>query len=317
MAVGLRRDADRPAEAQDLVDRASGGERQQRAPRARPASRPVRGPARARTAAPSPRCARPTARRLPRPSSPQLAVPPGRRRRSRRTFYGLSGEPSRAHRRHPPAGCGAARRAGPARHTRVAVCGLLGLLTSGADAERAGGTGRATRCAARATAARTRAAPGTTPTSCSASTGCRSSTSSTPTSRCTGHRPGPTAATRSSSTARSTTTSSCATELAREHGATFATEGDTEAIVAAYHHWGPAAVARLRGMFAFLIWDAQERVLFGARDPFGIKPLFFATGPAGVAFASEKKSLLELARRARPAPTAPPAAWTSRRCSTT
>ena len=84
-------------------------------------------------------------------------------------------------------------------------------------------------------------------------------------------------------------------ELAREHGATFATDGDTEAIVAAYHHWGPAGVTRLRGMFAFLIWDAQERVLFGARDPFGIKPLFVASGPAGVAFGSEKKSLLELA----------------------
>jgi asparagine synthase (glutamine-hydrolysing) len=84
-------------------------------------------------------------------------------------------------------------------------------------------------------------------------------------------------------------------ELAREHGVTFATEGDTEAIVAAYHHWGPAAVGRLRGMFAFLIWDASERVLFGARDPFGIKPLFVATGPAGIAFGSEKKSLLELA----------------------
>lgn len=83
-------------------------------------------------------------------------------------------------------------------------------------------------------------------------------------------------------------------ELAREHGATFATDGDTEAIVAAYHHWGPAAVSRLRGMFAFLIWDAQERVLFGARDPFGIKPLFVVSGPAGVAFASEKKSLLGL-----------------------
>jgi asparagine synthase (glutamine-hydrolysing) len=84
-------------------------------------------------------------------------------------------------------------------------------------------------------------------------------------------------------------------ELARRHGATFATEGDTEAVVAAYHHWGPSAVSRLRGMFAFLIWDAQERVLFGARDPFGIKPLFVASGPAGVAFGSEKKSLLELA----------------------
>ena len=65
-------------------------------------------------------------------------------------------------------------------------------------------------------------------------------------------------------------------ELAAEHGAQFATEGDGEAIVAAYHYWGPDAVARLRGMFAFLIWDTQERVLFGARDPFGIKPLFIA-----------------------------------------
>ena len=83
-------------------------------------------------------------------------------------------------------------------------------------------------------------------------------------------------------------------ELA-ELGATFATEGDTEAVVAAYHHWGPAAVSRLRGMFAFAIWDTHERVLFAARDPFGIKPLFVAEGPGGIAFASEKKSLLELA----------------------
>ena len=62
-------------------------------------------------------------------------------------------------------------------------------------------------------------------------------------------------------------------ELSREHGATFATEGDGEPIVAAFHHWGPAAVSRLRGMFAFAIWDTVERSLFIARDSFGIKPL--------------------------------------------
>jgi asparagine synthase (glutamine-hydrolysing) len=84
-------------------------------------------------------------------------------------------------------------------------------------------------------------------------------------------------------------------ELAREHGVSFTTDGDTEATVAAYHVWGAAAVRRLRGMFAFLIWDAQDRLLFGARDPFGIKPLFYCTGPHGTAFGSEKKSLLQLA----------------------
>ncbi|MGH3701005.1 MAG: asparagine synthase (glutamine-hydrolyzing) [Pseudonocardiaceae bacterium] len=85
-------------------------------------------------------------------------------------------------------------------------------------------------------------------------------------------------------------------ELRHEpYGANFATEGDTEVVLAAYHYFGPAAVARLRGMFAFVIWDSQLRVAFGARDPFGIKPLFSCAGPAGVAFASEKKSLLELA----------------------
>ncbi|HVV08783.1 asparagine synthase (glutamine-hydrolyzing) [Amycolatopsis sp.] len=83
-------------------------------------------------------------------------------------------------------------------------------------------------------------------------------------------------------------------QLIEEHDAKFATEGDGEAIVAAFHYWGPEAVARLRGMFAFLLWDADEKVLRGARDPFGIKPLFYSSGPNGVAFSSEKKSLLEL-----------------------
>jgi len=85
------------------------------------------------------------------------------------------------------------------------------------------------------------------------------------------------------------------TELMNEHGVRFATHGDGEVIVAAYHHWGVDAVRRLRGMFAFVIWDTQERLLFGARDPFGIKPLYFWTGPQGTVFGSEKKSLQELA----------------------
>ncbi|HET9256212.1 MAG TPA: asparagine synthase (glutamine-hydrolyzing) [Pseudonocardiaceae bacterium] len=85
-------------------------------------------------------------------------------------------------------------------------------------------------------------------------------------------------------------------ELRREpYSVSFRTEGDTEVVLAAYHHFGSAAVSRLRGMFAFVIWDSQRRVAFGARDPFGIKPLFTCAGPGGVAFASEKKSLLELA----------------------
>jgi len=84
-------------------------------------------------------------------------------------------------------------------------------------------------------------------------------------------------------------------ELAERHGAVFVTDGDGEAIVAAYHHWGADAVTRLRGMFAFALWDSVAGELFCARDPFGIKPLFTATGTGGTAVASEKKCLLELA----------------------
>jgi len=84
-------------------------------------------------------------------------------------------------------------------------------------------------------------------------------------------------------------------ELAAEHGAVFATDGDGEAIIAAYHYWGADALNRLRGMFAFALWDTERHELFCARDPFGIKPLFMATGPGGTAVASEKKCLLDLA----------------------
>ncbi|WP_448613212.1 asparagine synthase (glutamine-hydrolyzing) [Modestobacter sp. URMC 112] len=78
-------------------------------------------------------------------------------------------------------------------------------------------------------------------------------------------------------------------------GATFATQGDTEAIVAGYHLWGEAVVPRLRGMFAFVIWDTRTGTAFGARDPFGIKPLFTARlADGGLVFSSEKKAFLEL-----------------------
>jgi len=84
-------------------------------------------------------------------------------------------------------------------------------------------------------------------------------------------------------------------ELAERHGASFETDGDGEAIVAAYHYWGTGALTRLRGMFAFALWDTARGELFCARDPFGIKPLFMASGPGGTAVGSEKKCLLSLA----------------------
>ncbi|MCV7353975.1 asparagine synthase (glutamine-hydrolyzing) [Mycolicibacterium fluoranthenivorans] len=83
--------------------------------------------------------------------------------------------------------------------------------------------------------------------------------------------------------------------LRSEHGAVFHTDGDGEAIVAGYHHWGTDVLARLRGMFAFALWDTQTRELICARDPFGIKPLYMATGPGGTVLGSEKKCLVDLA----------------------
>jgi asparagine synthase (glutamine-hydrolysing) len=83
-------------------------------------------------------------------------------------------------------------------------------------------------------------------------------------------------------------------ELARDFGAEFATAGDGEAIVAGYHYWGEAVLDRLRGMFAFVIWDSVQRRAFAARDPYGIKPLHYLQTADGIYFASEKKALLEL-----------------------
>jgi asparagine synthase (glutamine-hydrolysing) len=86
--------------------------------------------------------------------------------------------------------------------------------------------------------------------------------------------------------------------LSRDFGATFETDGDGEAVVAGYHYLGEKVLQELRGMFAFLIWDAEQRVMFGARDWFGIKPLYTYQDERGHFFASEKKALLTLARPA-------------------
>lgn len=78
-------------------------------------------------------------------------------------------------------------------------------------------------------------------------------------------------------------------------GYTFNTEGDGETIVVGYHHWGSDVVNHLRGMFGIAIWDRKKRELFLARDQFGIKPLYFTTTDKGTVFASEKKCILDMA----------------------
>lgn len=79
----------------------------------------------------------------------------------------------------------------------------------------------------------------------------------------------------------------------RGEGCAFRTDCDTEVLLAAYARHGAACLKRLRGMFAFAVWDAQERTLFAARDPLGIKPFYYARVPGtGLVFASELNALL-------------------------
>lgn len=85
-------------------------------------------------------------------------------------------------------------------------------------------------------------------------------------------------------------------ELRRElerAGHTYKTHCDTETILHAYEEFGPDCARRLRGMFAFALWDRQSRTLFCARDRMGIKPFYYFWDGRVFAFASEIKALLQ------------------------
>ena len=75
-------------------------------------------------------------------------------------------------------------------------------------------------------------------------------------------------------------------------GLQFGSNSDTEVILKAYAHWGEQCLHEFRGMFAFAIWDAQRHRVFVARDPMGIKPLYFYHSDQYFMFSSEVRTLL-------------------------
>ncbi|MEU4197358.1 asparagine synthase (glutamine-hydrolyzing) [Kribbella sp. NPDC026611] len=80
-------------------------------------------------------------------------------------------------------------------------------------------------------------------------------------------------------------------ELSRT-GVHFRTSSDTEVVLEAWRRWGPAALTRFRGMFAFAMLDEDSGSMYLARDPLGIKPLYFLRRGDGVIFASELKAIV-------------------------
>ncbi len=76
-----------------------------------------------------------------------------------------------------------------------------------------------------------------------------------------------------------------------EEGYSFQTESDTEVIAALFAKYKQDAFSYLRGMFAIMIWDKQEETLYGARDPFGIKPFYYEETEDRLICASERKSI--------------------------
>lgn len=79
-----------------------------------------------------------------------------------------------------------------------------------------------------------------------------------------------------------------------EKGHVFENNSDTECLIHGYEEYGTDLLYKLRGMFAFVIYDSKKDIIFGARDFFGIKPFYYGTAPDGnLVFSSEIKSILE------------------------
>ncbi len=78
----------------------------------------------------------------------------------------------------------------------------------------------------------------------------------------------------------------------RGRGVQFSTESDTEVVLECWRHWGPAALPKFRGMFAFALYDERDAALTLVRDPLGIKPMYVMPRGSGILFASELKALV-------------------------
>jgi asparagine synthase (glutamine-hydrolysing) len=72
----------------------------------------------------------------------------------------------------------------------------------------------------------------------------------------------------------------------------FKTNGDTEVLLAAFARWGPSCISLFKGMFAFCIWDKQEKTAWLFRDRMGVKPFYYYAGEDNILFASEIRAIL-------------------------
>jgi len=78
-----------------------------------------------------------------------------------------------------------------------------------------------------------------------------------------------------------------------QYGYVFRSQTDTEVLLNAWHKWNIEAIEKLNGMFAFAIWDRQEKELFLVRDRYGIKPLYYLESAQNIVFGSEIKSIIQ------------------------